>query len=147
MNNLYNLRKAIPNDFEFIKQAKIHNIFAYAKEMSVEEKEDIISYVGRYVNKYFNDYQIIEKDGVICGVVLVIDYEDGFVIDELYLTENYRNLGIGTDIISNLTKQYDKLYLWVYKKNLRAFKLYEKLNFKIIDEREQHFIMLHNKNN
>ena len=145
MKTIYSLCEPTRNDIKFIEQAKIHNIFAYAKEMSVEEKEDIISYVGRYVKKFFNDYKIIKKDGVACGVVLVIEYEDGFVIDELYLTENYRNLGIGTDVISNLMKKYEKLYLWVYKKNLKARKLYEKLNFKIIDEREQHFIMLHNK--
>ena len=145
MENLYNLRDATQDDFDFLKQAKINNIFAYAKEMTIEEKEDIISFCGRYVNKYFNSYKIIEKDSVRCGVLLVIEYEDGFVLDELYLIENHRNLGIGTDIITNETQKYEKLYLWVYKANEKALKLYKKLNFKIIDEREQHYIMLHSK--
>ena len=56
------------------------------------------------------------------------------ILDEIYLEEEYRNKGIGTDIIENILKINTIVYLWVYKKNIKAISLYKKMKFKIINE-------------
>lgn len=57
------------------------------------------------------------------------------------MEEEYRNKGLGTDIIKNILKINPIVYLWVYKENKKAISLYKKLNFKIIDETENRFYM------
>lgn len=140
----YMLRKATEEDFNFIKEAKITTIFDYAKNISKEEKEDILSYVDRFTNKFLNDYKIIVKDGKNCGVFLIRDYEDGVLLDEIYLLPEFRNLGIGSDLISKEIIKHNKVYLWVYKSNVRAVALYKKLHFEVFDDKGERYLMLYN---
>ena len=51
------------------------------------------------------------------GCLLVTKKDDGVILDEIYLEEEYRNKGIGTEIIKNILKNNFIVYLWVYKKN------------------------------
>lgn len=94
MKTCYDLRIATESDFEFVRDAKITTIFDYAKNISDEERKVILSYVDRASNKLLKDYKIIVKDNKTCGVFLVREYEDGVIIDEIYIIPECRNLGI-----------------------------------------------------
>lgn len=58
------------------------------------------------------------------------------LLDELYNEEQYRNNGIGTNIIKDIIDNNEKVNLWVYKNNIKAFNLYKKLKFIVIEETE-----------
>ncbi len=65
------------------------------------------------------------------------------MIDEFYVDKEFRNRGIGTDILSLVIKNSKKLglkslYLEVGKNNTIAQNMYKKLNFKA---RENYFLM------
>ena len=60
------------------------------------------------------------------GCLLVTKKDDGVILDEIYLEEEYRNKGIGTEIIKNILKNNFIVYLWVYKKNIKVISLYKK---------------------
>lgn len=139
----YELINATDDDFEFIRDAKITTIFEYAKNISSEEKEHILSYVDRFANKFLKDYKIIKKDNQKCGVFLIRDFEDGVLLDEIYLLPKYRNLGIGSDIIKNELKKHSRVYLYVYKENVRAVNLYKKLGFKVFEDKNERYLMLY----
>ena len=79
------------------------------------------------------------------GCLLVTKKDDGVILDEIYLEEEYRNKGIGTDIIKNILKINPIVYLWVYKKNIKAISLYKKMEFKIINETENRYYMKYSK--
>lgn len=145
MERKYELVATTIDDINFIKDAKITTIFDYAQNISEEECAKILSYVDRYVAKFLNEYKIISKDGQRCGVVLIRNFEDGFLLDEIYLLAECRNMGIGTDIIKNAKIKYPKIYLWVYKDNKRAIKLYKSLGFNIIDDKNQRYFMVYTK--
>ena len=76
---------------------------------------------------------------------MVIDYLDGVLLDEIFIEEEYRNNKIGTQIISNVLSNYSIVYLWVYKSNSKAIKLYEKLGFNIIKSTETRYFMKYSK--
>lgn len=57
------------------------------------------------------------------------------------MEEEYRNRGIGTDIIKNILETNSNVYLWVYKENIKAIALYKKLKFKVIDETKTRYYM------
>ena len=139
---MYYLTKANDDDFDFIKRAKITTIFDYAKNISNEEREQILSYVDRFTNKFLKDYRIIKNKNEKLGVFLVRDYEDGVLLDEIYLLPQYRNLGIGSDIIKNELKKHNKMYLYVYKENVKAVNLYKRLGFHVFEDKNERYLML-----
>ncbi len=142
MKTMYYLTKANDDDFDFIKRAKITTIFDYAKNISNEEREQILSYVDRFTNKFLKDYRIIKNKNEKLGVFLVRDYEDGVLLDEIYLLPQYRNLGIGSDIIKNELKKHNKMYLYVYKENVKAVNLYKRLGFHVFEDKNERYLML-----
>ena len=123
----YNLINATSNDIDYIKKSKLYNIFTYADDLPKDEIMRINNYVDEHIPVEITDYKII-----MCS-------------NEIYLEEEYRNKGIGTDIIKNILKNNPIVYLWVYKKNIKAISLYKKMKFKIIDETENRYYMKYSK--
>ena len=130
----YILKNANVENFNYLKEAKLYNILKYAENLTQSEMEEINNYVLEELKEKLENYQMIIAQEKIVGCILVEQNEDGVIIDELYLDENYRNKKIGSTIIENIKKDNNKVYLWVYKNNINAVKLYKKLNFKIIEE-------------
>lgn len=132
----YVLKKSNDSDVERIINYELYNILKYANNASDNEKREIEDYVKKNVLKEIKDYQNIIIDGNIVGSILIIDDEGKISIDELFIEEKYRNKGIGRTVVKDIINNYDEVYIWVYKKNLNAIDLYEKIGFIKIDETE-----------
>ena len=137
----YKLMKANIDDVSILIDYKLKNIFDYAENLSLEEIKQINNYVKSNVPKEIDDYRVICIDDKKIGCLLVVNKDDGVLLNEIYLEEKYRNKGIGTSIIKKILSSYNIVYLWVYKLNTRAISLYKKLGFKIIDETETRYYM------
>lgn len=137
----YKLMKADIDDVSTLIDYKLKNIFDYAENLSLEEIKQINNYVKSNVPKQIDDYKVICINDKKIGCLLVINKDDGVLLDEIYLEEKYRNKGIGTSIIKKILSNYNIVYLWVYKLNTRALSLYKKLGFKIIAETETRYYM------
>lgn len=135
----YLLKKAKETDYKYLVKCKKYNILKYALDLSKDELKEINEYVSNEVLKYINDYQVIVVNNQVIGCLLYYDYEDGIIIDEIFIEKEYRKNKIGSKIIKKLLKQNS--YLWVYKNNKKAIKLYKKLHFEIIDETEVRYFM------
>ena len=122
----YNLINATSNDIDYIKKSKLYNIFTYADDLPKDEIMRINNYVDEHIPVEITDYKIIMCSNDRVGCLLVTKKDDGVILDEIYLEEEYRNKGIGTDIIKNILKINPIVYLWVYKKNIKAISLYKK---------------------
>lgn len=141
----YDLISAKDCDIDFIKQIKLKTIFDFAQNMSSKEKDIIITYVEGYVDKFLHEYKIISINGKKCGIFLVRNFEDGYLLDELYLLPEFRNKGIGSDIIKKAKGKYNKISLWVYKENLKAISLYKRMGFLISLDEKERFLMTYTK--
>ena len=141
----YELIKSSYNDIEKLIEYKKKTIFEYAKDLPDEEITRINNYVKNNVPKILDNYSNIVVDNKVVGCLLVMNKDDGILLDEIYIEEEYRNKGIGKDIIRNVLKESDIVYLWVYKENERAISLYKDLGFIIIDETEERFYMKYSK--
>ncbi len=139
----YNLVKATNKDIAKLIQYKLASILDYDKEVSFEEKERITNFVKNSIPNQINDYKVIEIDNKIIGCLYLEPYQDGILLNEIYLEEEYRNQGIGTDIIKNIILNNSKIYLWVYKENKKALKLYKSLNFTIEETEEKRYLMVY----
>ena len=141
---MYKLVKASKKDIPRLIQYKKDIIYMYIKCLSGEEKENINEYVITSVNEIFKDYYNIIIDDKIIGSVCIRDLENAKLLDEIYLEKEFRNKGIGTDIIRKIIENNESVYLWVYKENIKAVLLYKRLGFKIIDETEFRYYMEYN---
>lgn len=100
--------------------------------MDEKEKTKIINYVTSHIPNQLSTYQLIMVEKHIVGALRVIDYEDGVLVDEIFIEKEFRNKGIGTSIFKNILKENNAVYLWVYKTNTIAGKMYQNLGFKTI---------------
>lgn len=138
---MYKLIKSEKRDIEKLIEYKKRTIYEYAENLSNEEIIKINNYVETNIPKLINNYCNIIVNEKIVGCVLLTDIDDGKLLDEIYLEEQYRNQGIGTDIIKNILNENNIVYLWVYKKNIKAISLYKKMGFNIIKETDTRYYM------
>ncbi len=141
----YKLIKSSDKDIDRLIDYKKRNIFEYANNLTKEEIDEINNYVNDEVPKLINDYYNIVIDNDIIGCLLLTNKDDGKLLDEIYLEEDYRNKGIGTSIIKDILNNNDIVYLWVYKDNINAISLYKKLGFDVINKTESRYFMKYNK--
>lgn len=141
----YKLSKSSEKDINRLIEYKNRTIYQYAKDLSNEEIDRINKYVTSEVPRLINDYCNIIVDNKIVGCILLTSNDNGKLLDEIYLEEEYRNKGIGTKIIMDILNNNDVVYLWVYKENEKAISLYKKLGFNVIEETESRYYMKYNK--
>ena len=139
----YELIKSSKQDIDRLIEYKKATIFDHAKDLSNEEIDKINNYVTSEVPKSIYDYCNIIVNNKIVGCLLLTEVDDGKLLDEIYLEEEYRNKGLGTSIIKNVISNNNVVYLWVYKNNIKAVELYKRLGFTIIDETETRYYMKH----
>ena len=141
----YKLSKSSEKDINRLIEYKNRTIYQYAKDLSNEGIDRINKYVTSEVPRLINDYCNIIVDNKIVGCILLTSNDNGKLLDEIYLEEEYRNKGIGTKIIMDILNNNDVVYLWVYKENEKAISLYKKLGFNVIEETESRYYMKYNK--
>ena len=141
----YKLSNSSNKDINRLIEYKKRTIYQYAKDLSNEEIDKINKYIINGIPRLINDYSNIIVDNKIVDCLLLINKDDGKLLDEIYLEEEYRNKGIGTEIINDILNNNDIVYLWVYKENERAISLYKKLEFNVIEETESRYYMKYNK--
>lgn len=141
----YSLVDASIDDIDYLKQAKSNIIYTYANNLTEEEKIKINNYIDTSIPKELKEYKIILFNNKAIGCLLIKKQNNGVLLDEIYLEESYRSLGIGTEIIKNILDINNIVYLWVYKENKKAVSLYKRLSFIIIDETESRYYMKYQK--
>ena len=140
--NKYKLENASIKDIERIKKYKLNTIFEYAKDLDKKEVEKINNYVNKTIPKQIFEYKNIVLNNIIVGSFLITKNENGLLLDEIFIEEKYRNKGIGTSIIKDVvSKSNSNVYLWVYKDNIKAFNLYNKIGFNIKEETDSRYYM------
>lgn len=142
---MYKLVKASKKDIPRLIKYKKDIIYMYSKDLAEDERNKIDEYVITSVNEMFKDYYNIIIDDKIIGSILLKDMPQGKLIDEIYIEKEFRNNGIGTDIIRKMLENNRNIYLWVYKENEKAVSLYKRLGFIIVDETESRYYMKYDK--
>ena len=142
---MYKLVKASKKDIPRLIKYKKDIIYMYSKDLAEDERNKIDEYVITSVNEMFKDYYNIIIDDKIIGSILLKDMPQGKLIDEIYIEKEFRNNGIGTDIIRKMLENNRNIYLWVYKENSKAVFLYKRLGFIIVDETDSRYYMKYDK--
>lgn len=141
----YYLLHADLNNVDYLIMAKAYNIFNFAHDLEDDEITKINNYINNHIPNQIKNYKMIYSNNKIIGCLLVESKDDGVIIDEIYIQDEYRNKGIGSNIIKNILSKNNIVYLWVYKENLLAIKLYKSLGFNVIEETKTRYYMKFSK--
>ncbi|MBQ7699097.1 MAG: GNAT family N-acetyltransferase [Clostridia bacterium] len=140
MNGL-EFKQAQPEDVETIFRLCKENIDKY-EDISSIPYDEVIEWVQRKINKCISEYTRIYKDGALCGYYRVHLDENEYELDDFYLFEEYRRQGIGSAVLEKCIKEADKpVYLYVFKRNEGAVKLYKKFGFEVKEDLGTRYIM------
>lgn len=154
---IYNIREIQETEYavleEFLYQAIYIPEGTLPPERSILKEPALELYIQNF-GKYKDDYGFVaEIEDKIVGAVWVRIMNDyGHVDDEtpsfaISIFPEYRGQGIGTALMQRMLshlrdKGYPRASLAVQKANA-AFRLYDKLGFKIVDENEEEYIMVY----
>ena len=108
---MYKLVKASKKDIPRLIQYKKDIIYMYSKDLAEDERNKIDEYVITNLNETFKDYYNIIIDDKIIGSVCIKELENAKLLDEIYLEKEFRNKGIGTDIIRKIIENNESVYL------------------------------------
>jgi ribosomal protein S18 acetylase RimI-like enzyme len=89
-------------------------------------------------------FQIIERDGVAAGRLLVMRSDDAVHVIDIALLPEHRGAGVGTKLLKELQEEAraagKKLSIYVERFN-PARRLYDRLGFQQVEEKGVYFLM------
>lgn len=134
--------------------ARINELFIEMLH-SIYNTNQINGYPDGYLDKFFDgrdEWISIARDdfnNIIAFLSIEVHHvENAYIyLDDLSVTTQYRNKGIGTKLIRNAeayAKEIDihTICLHVEKSNTAAFRLYERLGYKIYKDQGNRYLMI-----
>lgn len=141
---MYKIENAELKDVDMILDCKLDIIFN-SDEITLIEKSDMEKLVNcceEEIRENLKDYKMVYEQGKLVAIYAINDYNDGILIDTLYVMPNIRKNGVASNILNGIIAQnFKPLYLWVYKNNDIAIRLCKKYNFNIEEETEHRYFM------
>lgn len=133
MNSMITYEKAGACDIEPIYCLCRQLIDDYENIESIDY-DKVLKWVRRKIESSIDEYNAVFADGRKAGYYRFYRNEDGeYEIDDLYIFREYRNRGIGTEIIKKCCLSADApVTLYVFIRNERAAALYRRLGFEIV---------------
>ena len=121
-------------------KSDIHKIFEFSKNL-IDEYEDIqnidyekvLKWVYKKIEENIHEYTSIYLDNTLVGYYHFHEDKDKMELDDFYIFSEYQNKGIGSKVLSVLIQTENTIYLYVFVKNVKAIKLYERFGFKIVE--------------
>lgn len=150
------IREIAECDYQYLEEFLYHSIFipeGVAKpSRDIVFKPEIHVYIDNFGKDKCDTGVVAEQNGQIIGAAwarIIPAYGHiSDIIPELAISvlPEFRNLSVGSKLMRKLfellkNKGYDKLSLSVQKEN-KAVDFYNRLGFKIIDQKDEEFIML-----
>ena len=144
----YTFRKAEKKDSEKINQLFIEMM------QTIRGTKQANGYPDGYLNKFFDSRDewiavAVDNGNIIAFLSIEVHHEDKeyIYLDDLSVTKEYRNKGIGTKLIKT-AESYAKeiniptICFHVEKTNTNAFRLYQRLGYNIYQDQQTRYLMI-----
>lgn len=128
--------------YEQATDADAERIFDMCKAL-IDQYEDVASidydkvlqWVRRKIGVQIGEYQRVLMDAALAGYVHFHPDGERMELDDLYILPEYRGRGIGTAVVEKCCAETEKpVYLYVFRRNEGAVRLYKRLGFEIVQE-------------
>jgi ribosomal protein S18 acetylase RimI-like enzyme len=152
----YNIRKIREDEYKLLEDFIYEAIFipegVEPPPKTIINQPDLQVYIKDFGKEKDDICFVAEADDKVVGAVWVRDMHDyGHIADgvpsfAISLYKQYRNFGIGTQLMITMLdelkkRSYERTSLAVQKANY-AVRMYKKVGFNIIDENDEEYIMV-----
>lgn len=152
----YNIRKIREDEYKLLEDFIYEAIFipdgVEPPPKTIINQPDLQVYIKEFGKEKDDICFVAEADDKVVGAVWVRDMPDyGHIADgvpsfAISLYKQYRNFGIGTQLMITMLDElkkrgYERTSLAVQKANY-AVRMYKKVGFNIIDENDEEYIMV-----
>ena len=136
-------KPALPEDAETLFRLNKELIDRYENVQEIPY-EEVLGWVRRKIEKAIHTYTRIYADGVHAGFYRFVPGEGMMELDDLYIFPDFQGRGIGSRVIQKCCGETDRsVMLYVFIRNARAWKLYQRLGFEIWENiRDSRYIMV-----
>nr|MBQ8245206.1 GNAT family N-acetyltransferase [Oscillospiraceae bacterium] len=117
------------------------------EELSSIDYPSVIRWVRQNIEKQLPHFRRVLMDGTPAGYFCLCPSDRKWELDSLFIFPEYQGNGIGTEVIRTcLNASGGKLFLYVFKDNTGALRLYERMGFQIVKEaRKTAYLMEYKK--
>ena len=143
----YKIRIAVPKDEQKIRELFIEML------QTIYNTKDVQGYEPGQLDRYWTCGEerilVAEDEEVVAYLSIEVHHEpdmDYIYLDDLSVTKAYRNLGIGSALIREAEIYARKIGIrdivfHVEKSNTSAFRLYERLGYKVFRDDDSRYLM------
>ena len=144
----YTFRKAVKQDSERINQLFIEMM------QTIRKTDQVNGYPYGYLDKFFDGRDewisvAVYNGEIVAFLSIEVHHEEKeyIYLDDLSVTNNHRNNGIGTKLIKT-AESYAKeinistICFHVEKTNTNAFRLYQRLGYEFFKDQENRYLMI-----
>ncbi len=143
----YRIRKAISKDEQRIRELFIEML------QTIYHTEDVEGYESGYLDRYWTNGEerilVAEDESIVAFLSIEVHHEpeaDYVYLDDLSVTERYRDIGIGSALIREAEAYAQEIGIplilfHVEKSNTEAFRLYERLGYKVFRDDGNRYLM------
>lgn len=127
-------KKATKDDIEPVYKLCKQLIDKYEQTDAIDYPK-VLNWVRKKIESSVDEYTVVYADGVKAAYYHFFKNEKAqFEIDDLYVLPEFRNKGIGSEIIKKCCMSVDvPVILYVFIGNERAVSLYKRLGFTVIE--------------
>ena len=127
-----------------IRKTKLKDIEGLNKIGNSYKKDfDKLFHLETEINKDFAILLTYEEENAILGFLYALDFGDNIDILYIAVDSNYHGKGIGTNLLKYFVDNYQDtnktITLEVAENNKKAYNLYKKFDFKIINIRKGYY--------
>ena len=126
---MINFKQANVEDVDVIYELSKDLIIKYEKQGDLDF---ILNWTGKKIKNHIEEYHVIYQDDIKVGYFRLFMQEGYKELDDFYIFKEFRNHGIGTEVLSRICKEPIQLY--VFNENVKAIALYERFGFRIIKD-------------
>ena len=118
---------------------------AFYEDLSQIQYDRVMTWIRQKIVRNLKRYCCIWADDAKAGYYLMLEEDDRWELNDLYLYEAYQGRGIGMQVIQEcLALAGEKeLRLYVFEKNVGAIRFYERLGFEKAVRLPGRLIMVH----
>ncbi|SEL31397.1 Ribosomal protein S18 acetylase RimI [Butyrivibrio sp. ob235] len=143
----HRIRIAIPKDEQKIRELFIEML------QTIYHTEDVEGYESGFLDRYWINGEdrilVAEDEAVVAYLSIEVHHEpkaDYLYLDDLSVTESYRGRGIGSTLIHEAEAYATEIGIQhilfhVEKANTKAFRLYERLGYKVFRDDGNRYMM------
>lgn len=127
------LEKALPEDSAEIFRLNKELIDIY-EDLSSIDYPRVLDWVHRNIQKNLGSFRRIIWDGQLAGFYCLTPAEGKLELDSFFVFPEYQRRGMGTQVLQKCLKSRTPIFLYVFRRNTGAIRLYERLGFRIVKE-------------